>query len=1343
MSVEAAQEQHRSFVCGRVRLLSGVTVAVIVGVMACSSVPVASADDDLGAARRWGVGMAVGPYGEVNLETGRVVTTLPVTGWGGRGPGVSFALYHNMGLSPGVPDGFGGIGDLSGLGDVNTDGSVNGGDVDGFVAVLLDPSPDPALVARCDYDFDTEADVDDVPGFIDALLDGAGWRGRWTHSYSRHLIIEPEQVTLVWDDGTVDVFTADGQGGYDAPVGVFAQLTQDDPPDGYTLTTKSHARVHFDADGRLDWIADATWLADPEACNKITFEYVDFPGHPLDGRLEYINDASGRTLWLEYTAQARLIRVTDPESRYWHLLYCDGRTPGEPHADGTGPLAAFEDPMAFHVDLTYSVSGAIETIANKNGNAWVFTYTNSGALPLPGVGDRRLAAVTDPAPFDHQTQHFEYVTDAPGIVEARYTDRRGEEWLVTFDESSGNLLSWTDPLNHTQHLAYGDPRPQLAHERTAYTSALGRTWSFDYDDAGNVLAVTDPMQHRWTYTYDALNSVTAVTPPGETPLSGNPAKQVTYAYDDLDHPTNVTRVDLPADGQGNPAASVDLVYYGDEEPEAYGLLKSVTDANDVETELKYDQYGQHRRTTEGPITEVGSEWLKVVEDMYSDAVGNLLTSWRGEIPTNNPPRGSCEEDDPSRVCKLSNCQSYYPDGALAATCCCCILWCGNGPCHPDDLPDCSSRGSSCGSNEKDEAGSNVRAGPFACPPFIVSGTTEGPGYFNYDHNGRLIDLESWYTDDSVWPTTEFDIDMMQSYDSLDRMQSSTLSTDEPTWGTPQSNDQINRYFNYDYDDVNGIYERTGPDGQITHMEMDISHRVESVSRSDISAVYTYHANNQVDTITYGNGTRTVYEYDDAERLTQIRHEWLSDQSLILQLGYCYTADGLVQTIAEDGPDGWSATTTYSYDNRNRLIEEERVGTQPYHLLYSYDQGGNRLSKADWLTGTVTQYHYDLENPAEYRTKNNRLMYYEVFDGVELVEHVDYVYDTYGTAVGHPSLIVREVFDPVGPSMLYATDLQYNKRGELWFVAQRQWSSDDEFCDNQEIVHITEFRGTGRNRYMVRQRDNEPGLALLVMPGTSQWSDYDGNWIYGDYSVDEDTGDVIDTTAYLPGIGWMNTQSSDVMYVHNDQIGSLRAVSTEYGQPIHLVVYTAFGEKVYEDGNIETPYQYAGTWGYQLSNQIPFIHIGHRYYDPSTGRFLQRDPIGIQAWPNVYVYVGNNPLLTIDPYGLLSWTGFKTGAAKGYLWITGGRRSWLDDPVKVKKVQRASRWVAKEAALTACGVGIASHLSKLRHLRWLNQNRYLRIGPGAHKGKRYHRIVIGREGGRVHWHIPVTRLRPFH
>ena len=44
----------------------------------------------------------------------------------------------------------------------------------------------------------------------------------------------------------------------------------------------------------------------------------------------------------------------------------------------------------------------------------------------------------------------------------------------------------------------------------------------------------------------------------------------------------------------------------------------------------------------------------------------------------------------------------------------------------------------------------------------------------------------------------------------------------------------------------------------------------------------------------------------------------------------------------------------------------------------------------------------------------------------------------------------------------------------------------------------------------------------------------------------------------------------------------------------------------------------------------------RYYDPETGRWLSKDPIGISGGLNQYVFCGNNPVNYVDPWGLWWW-----------------------------------------------------------------------------------------------------------
>ncbi len=68
------------------------------------------------------------------------------------------------------------------------------------------------------------------------------------------------------------------------------------------------------------------------------------------------------------------------------------------------------------------------------------------------------------------------------------------------------------------------------------------------------------------------------------------------------------------------------------------------------------------------------------------------------------------------------------------------------------------------------------------------------------------------------------------------------------------------------------------------------------------------------------------------------------------------------------------------------------------------------------------------------------------------------------------------------------------------------------------------------------------------------------------------------------------------------------------------------------------------------HRVQILYNYFRDYDPSIGRYIQSDPIGLDGGINTYAYVESNPLVFGDPYGLFRVHGNWCGPN----W-TGGRR----------------------------------------------------------------------------------------
>ncbi|MCG8430494.1 MAG: RHS repeat-associated core domain-containing protein [Candidatus Omnitrophica bacterium] len=62
------------------------------------------------------------------------------------------------------------------------------------------------------------------------------------------------------------------------------------------------------------------------------------------------------------------------------------------------------------------------------------------------------------------------------------------------------------------------------------------------------------------------------------------------------------------------------------------------------------------------------------------------------------------------------------------------------------------------------------------------------------------------------------------------------------------------------------------------------------------------------------------------------------------------------------------------------------------------------------------------------------------------------------------------------------------------------------------------------------------------------------------------------------------------------------------------------------------FRYVGKYGVQTDGD-DLLFMRARYYKPSVGRFINKDPIGLRGGINLYGYVGGNPIRFVDPSGL--------------------------------------------------------------------------------------------------------------
>jgi len=104
----------------------------------------------------------------------------------------------------------------------------------------------------------------------------------------------------------------------------------------------------------------------------------------------------------------------------------------------------------------------------------------------------------------------------------------------------------------------------------------------------------------------------------------------------------------------------------------------------------------------------------------------------------------------------------------------------------------------------------------------------------------------------------------------------------------------------------------------------------------------------------------------------------------------------------------------------------------------------------------------------------------------------------------------------------------------------------------------------------------------------------------------------------------------IYFFHTDQVGAPQAVTAIDGSVVWSADWEPFGTVAIGSGQLTSHLRFPG----QYFDEETGLHYNYyRHYDPTTGRYIESDPIGLRGGLNTFAYVDGDPLLWSDFYGL--------------------------------------------------------------------------------------------------------------